>query len=92
MVFSPLASTAMTVVPLGPRTWRTYWVSTPASVSLPSRKSALASDPTAPKMRTFAPMRAAAAAWLPDLPPGSTCRGPPLTVSPGPGRRSVETV
>src|SRR5690242_15446922 len=49
------------------------------------------SSPTAPTMATEAPNRAAATAWLPPLPPPCLPNVPPVTVSPGEGRRSTAT-
>jgi len=50
-----------------------------------------ASSPTQPAIRTSAPSRAAATAWLAPLPPGVNRAAEPTTVAPGPGSRGTVT-
>ena len=77
----------MSATPVWPRrstSSSTPFAARPESASSPSRSS-----PTAPTIRTEAPMRAAATAWFAPFPPGkrSNCRA--ATVSPGRGSRSI---
>ena len=71
MTFSPPASTRISATPVGPSAARTAERSTPPCLSRASASSANSSVPTAPTMRTAAPARAAASAWLAPLPPGA---------------------
>src|ERR1700761_5541370 len=67
------------------------WTSTPLQ-SIPSASRSLtrcapfASLPTQPIMATRAPIRAAATAWFPPLPPATCENSCPLMVSPGRGK------
>ena len=63
--------------------------STPSASSAARAARPNASSPTAPTKDVGAPSRAAATAWLPPLPPWCCANRPPMTVSPGPGSRSV---
>src|SRR5213592_4348645 len=88
MTFSPSPATRMIATPVGVSTSRTSsW--TPAARRPASASSACESVPTQPTIRTFAPSRAAATAWLAPFPPGTRSSVAPLSVSPGRGRRST---
>ncbi|MEL7115746.1 MAG: hypothetical protein AAGP08_09160 [Pseudomonadota bacterium] len=58
-----------TLIPVDPATDITPSWPTPASVKAARITSAAASLPTRPSISTETPMRAAATAWLPPLPP-----------------------
>jgi hypothetical protein len=70
MVFSPLSSTVMMATPVVPLRRATASRSTPAGISSLSATLPMSSSPIAPTIRTGAPARRAASAWLAPLPPG----------------------
>src|SRR5262249_7968264 len=88
--FSPRGSTTMSAAPVGSASSTAQ-----PPVSTPSpRNAAIASlpeesAPTAPISSTSAPAREAATAALAPLPPPKVCSPPPMTVSPGAGRRGA---
>ena len=92
IMFSPSGSTVMRASPeavSGIR--RTADVSTDSARRAPASRAPKTSSPTQPTIRTRAPSRAAATAWLPPLPPGAKRAAEPRTVAPGPGSRGTVT-
>ena len=88
----PSGSTTMSAVPVAASV-----VENSPATPMPSaaRRARIAvpaaSSPTHPMNLTSAPSRRAATAWLAPLPPWLISRVPPVTVSPGAGRRGAET-
>src|SRR4051812_15276273 len=89
--FSPASSTTITATPVAAGTRATAETSTPSPARSATASSPRSSVPTAPTMRTVAPCRAAATAWLALFPPPWRSKVPPVTVSPGPGSVAART-
>ncbi len=81
----------MWAVPVGTSAVARWVVSIPSAAASARNCEPNASAPTAPSIRTRAPARAAATAWLSPLPPGTVSKPWPATVSPGRGKRSTPT-
>ena len=92
MRFSPDWSTAIMARPVGtPGTTRVRAALTPSARRAASSRRPKSSSPTQPAIRTPAPSRAAATAWLAPLPPGVKRAAEPSTVTPGAGSRGTVT-
>src|SRR5215510_11683978 len=87
---SPPGSTTMSAAPVGsPSSTATLLVSTPSPRNAAIASVPEESAPTAPISSTSTPAREAATAALAPLPPPKVCNPPPMTVSPGVGRRGA---
>jgi hypothetical protein len=89
ITFSPLLSTKIIAIPVGPSARRSAVRSTPSAMSSASASSANPSVPTAATSFTSDPARRAASAWFAPLPPAAVEKVVPGTVSPGEGMRDT---
>src|ERR1700744_4108553 len=92
IMFSPEPSMVIRARPEAtPATSRTASVSTDSACRACRSCRPRSSGPRQPAIRTSAPSRAAATAWLPPLPPGANRAAVPSTVAPGPGSSGTVT-